>query len=230
MVLGKITSRRRVQALAVWADCVSELTEHGGGLSLINSSKCQSFISPAVTWLCWSLLFCFLLVISLWLSNPSHTFPLTPSSCPSLAGSCHASALSSRPYPPQANSSESDLHLAFPVAGVTQDTPLLFWTEQKQAIFHPLAACCSLFMAMPVENNPVSGGRSMVSNQQYYTWPLDCWDCFKMPTFFSPALVRAVFRFPLAQLKQFALLRHPMLRFALCCVHCYSELWITLGL
>lgn len=46
-----------MQALAGWADCVSELTERGGGLSLINSSKCQSFISPAVTWLCWSLLF-----------------------------------------------------------------------------------------------------------------------------------------------------------------------------
>lgn len=46
----------------------------------------------------------------------------------------------------------------------------------------------------------------------------------------NPPLVRAVFRFPLARLKRFALLCHPMLCFTPCCIHCYSELWVTLGL
>lgn len=140
-VLRKITSRGRVRALPVWVDCVSELTEHGSGLCLINSSKCQSFIFLVLTWLCWSLLFSPFPVGYFPLAQLSSHFP-SDSFLLSVSGR-ELSYLSSRPHPPQAKLSESDLHLAFPVAGVTQDTPLLFPTEQKQAIFLPT---CSLLV------------------------------------------------------------------------------------
>lgn len=148
--------------------------------------------------------------------------PLTfPPAC-LVVGSCHGSALRPHcPHPASVGPSGANTPSCLPChRHHPERSPLVSTgTELKQIIFvYPLTECCSPLRAMPIENNPISGGKKARHLNKSITLAVHCWDYCRMPTFLigniSLASARAVFRHLLFHSKRFCLPSCPVRHFA----------------